>query len=121
MAAGGQGAPLAPLFHAALAGEERPLGVLNLGGIGNLTWLGADDAILAFDTGPASGLIVHGDADRIVPKEDTVKLVERLQAQKGITIDYENMKGANHFFEKDMDSLDKTVGKYLDRRIAEIG
>lgn len=70
---------------------------------------------------PASGLIVHGDADRIVPKEDTVKLVERLQAQKGITIDYENMKGDNHFFEKDMDSLDKTVGKYLDRRIAEIG
>ena len=70
---------------------------------------------------PASGLIVQGDADRIVPKEDTVKLVERLQAQKGITIDYENMKGANHFFEKDMDSLDKTVGKYLDRRIAEIG
>ena len=70
---------------------------------------------------PASGLIVHGDADRIVPKEDTVKLVERLQAQKGITIDYENMKGANHFFEKDMDSLDKTVSKYLDRRIAEIG
>ena len=70
---------------------------------------------------PASGLIVHGDADRIVPKEDTVKLVERLQAQKGITIDYENMKGANHFFEKDMNSLDKTVGKYLDRRIAEIG
>ena len=70
---------------------------------------------------PASGLIVHGDADRIVPKEDTVKLVERLQAQKGITIDYENMKGANHFFEKDLEPLDKTVGKYLDRRIAEIG
>ena len=57
MAAGGQGAPLAPLFHAALAGEERPLGVLNLGGIGNLTWLGADDAILAFDTGPANALL----------------------------------------------------------------
>ena len=57
MAAGGQGAPLAPLFHAALAGEERPLCVLNLGGIGNLTWLGADDAILAFDTGPADALL----------------------------------------------------------------
>ena len=57
MAAGGQGAPLAPLFHAALAGPERPLGVLNLGGVGNLTWLGADDAILAFDTGPANALL----------------------------------------------------------------
>ena len=57
MAAGGQGAPLAPLFHAALAGEDRPLGVLNLGGIGNLTWLGADDSMLAFDTGPANALL----------------------------------------------------------------
>ena len=31
--------------------------MLNLGGIGNLTWLGADDAILAFDTGPANALL----------------------------------------------------------------
>ncbi len=57
MAAGGQGAPLAPLYHAALAGPERPLCVLNLGGVGNLTWLGADDSILAFDTGPANALL----------------------------------------------------------------
>ena len=70
---------------------------------------------------PASGLIVHGDADRIVPKDDIEKLVERLQAQRGITIDYENMKGANHFFENDLEPLDNTVGIYLDRRIAEIG
>lgn len=57
MAAGGQGAPLAPLYHAALAGPARPQAVLNLGGIGNLTWLGNDDAMLAFDTGPANALI----------------------------------------------------------------
>lgn len=57
MAAGGQGAPLAPLYHAALAGPARPQAVVNLGGIGNLTWLGEDDAILAFDTGPANALI----------------------------------------------------------------
>jgi len=57
MAGGGQGAPLAPLYHAPLAGSDRPLAVLNLGGVGNLTWLGADDAILAFDTGPANALL----------------------------------------------------------------
>jgi anhydro-N-acetylmuramic acid kinase len=57
MAAGGQGAPLAPLYHAALASDARPLAVLNLGGVGNLTWLGADDAMLAFDTGPANALL----------------------------------------------------------------
>lgn len=57
VAAGGQGAPLAPLYHAALAGPARPQAVLNLGGVGNLTWLGDNDAILAFDTGPANALI----------------------------------------------------------------
>jgi len=58
VAAGGEGAPLAPLFHAALARAlERPLAVLNLGGVGNVTWLGADDRLLAFDTGPGNALI----------------------------------------------------------------
>ena len=58
VAEGGQGAPLAPLFHAALlAGAERPVAALNLGGVANVTWLGEDDAILAFDTGPANALL----------------------------------------------------------------
>jgi anhydro-N-acetylmuramic acid kinase len=56
VAAGGEGAPLAPLFHAALArGLARPLAVLNLGGVGNVTWIGDD--LLAFDTGPANALL----------------------------------------------------------------
>ena len=59
VAAGGEGAPLAPLYHRALAGAlSRPLAVLNLGGVGNVTWLGAgEDEILAFDTGPGNALI----------------------------------------------------------------
>src|SRR3954468_5144538 len=59
VAAGGQGAPLAPLYHAALAPPlEKPLAVLNLGGVGNLTWIGdGPDQILAFDTGPGNALI----------------------------------------------------------------
>jgi len=57
VAAGGQGAPFAPLYHAALAETlEKPLVVLNWGGVGNVTWL--DGArVLAFDTGPASAMI----------------------------------------------------------------
>jgi anhydro-N-acetylmuramic acid kinase len=55
--AGGQGAPLAPLYHAALVSElPKPLVVLNLGGVGNITYVGEAD-ILAFDTGPASALM----------------------------------------------------------------
>jgi anhydro-N-acetylmuramic acid kinase len=60
MAAGGQGAPLAPIYHAVLAagaGLERPLGVLNLGGVANLTLIGSDGSLTAFDTGPGNGLI----------------------------------------------------------------
>ncbi|MCW5723800.1 MAG: anhydro-N-acetylmuramic acid kinase [Maricaulaceae bacterium] len=60
MAAGGQGAPLAPLYHAALArmsGIEGPLAVLNLGGVANVTWIAPGAEPSAFDTGPASGLI----------------------------------------------------------------
>ncbi len=56
VASGGQGAPLAPVFHAALVREEvLPLVVLNIGGVANLTYIGADGALLACDTGPGNG------------------------------------------------------------------
>src|SRR5581483_6728328 len=51
--------PLAPLYHAALAARlEKPLAVLNLGGVGNVTWIGpGPEEILAFDTGPGNALL----------------------------------------------------------------
>ena len=58
VAAGGQGAPLVPVYHRALAaGLPKPLAVVNIGGVANVTWIGADDALLAFDTGPGNALI----------------------------------------------------------------
>jgi anhydro-N-acetylmuramic acid kinase len=68
VAAGGQGAPLMPVYHRALAaGLEKPVAILNLGGVANITAIGSDGALTAFDTGMASGLIdnwmqAHGDA-----------------------------------------------------------
>jgi anhydro-N-acetylmuramic acid kinase len=57
VAEGGQGAPFVPLYHQALAaGLERPLIVLNIGGVSNVTWIG-DDKILACDTGPGNALL----------------------------------------------------------------
>jgi anhydro-N-acetylmuramic acid kinase len=54
--AGGQGAPLAPVYHAALARDvAKPLAVLNIGGVANVTWIGADGELVAFDTGPGNG------------------------------------------------------------------
>ena len=63
VASGGEGAPLVPVYHRALARNlERPLAVLNLGGVGNVTWIGPDEignggTLLAFDTGPGNALL----------------------------------------------------------------
>ncbi len=58
VAAGGQGAPLAPFFHRAVfAREGQSVGVLNLGGISNLSVLRADGSMLGFDSGPANALM----------------------------------------------------------------
>jgi anhydro-N-acetylmuramic acid kinase len=56
VAAGGEGAPLAPIYHAALAAKlAKPLAVLNIGGVANITWIGQDGTLLACDTGPGNG------------------------------------------------------------------
>ncbi|GAC1602587.1 MAG: anhydro-N-acetylmuramic acid kinase [Ramlibacter sp.] len=58
VAAGGQGAPLAPFFHQSLfARPGESVGVLNLGGISNLTLLRADGSMLGFDCGPGNALM----------------------------------------------------------------
>jgi anhydro-N-acetylmuramic acid kinase len=59
VAAGGQGAPLVPVFHRALAGalaRAHPIAVLNLGGVANITCIDGD-TVVAFDTGPGNALI----------------------------------------------------------------
>jgi anhydro-N-acetylmuramic acid kinase len=58
VAAGGEGAPLVPIFHAGLAADlPKPLAVLNIGGVANVTFLGSDGAIAACDTGPGNALL----------------------------------------------------------------
>ena len=58
--AGGQGAPLVPAFHRALAeasGFAGALGILNIGGVANATLIGSGGGLLAFDTGPGNALM----------------------------------------------------------------
>jgi len=59
VAAGGEGAPLVPVYHRALvAALPKPLAVLNIGGVANVTWIGAGEAdLVAFDTGPGNAPI----------------------------------------------------------------
>ncbi|MYZ47192.1 anhydro-N-acetylmuramic acid kinase [Propylenella binzhouense] len=60
VAAGGQGAPLVPVFHRALvarSGLAGPVVVANIGGVSNVTFVGGDGTLLAFDAGPGNALI----------------------------------------------------------------
>ncbi len=60
MAHGGQGAPLVPVYHQALvrgAGLKLPVAVVNIGGVANVTWIGAGGEMLAFDTGPGNAML----------------------------------------------------------------
>ncbi len=60
MTVGGQGAPLVPIYHQALAekiASDLPVVFVNIGGISNITYVGADGELLAFDTGPGNALI----------------------------------------------------------------
>jgi anhydro-N-acetylmuramic acid kinase len=63
VANGGQGAPLAPIYHRAMAATLRArvgdgaVAVLNIGGVANVTFVGPDGGLLAFDTGPGNALI----------------------------------------------------------------
>ncbi len=74
VAAGGEGAPLAPLYHQALARDfDRPVAILNIGGVANVTWIGEvgigevgigevgidtdEEGLIAFDTGPGNAML----------------------------------------------------------------
>jgi hypothetical protein len=68
---------------------------------------------------PSSGLFVHGEKDAVVPLRDVDLLVEKLKAQRGITIDRTVIPGANHFFENHVDELITEVSGYLDKRLGK--
>ena len=68
---------------------------------------------------PSSGLFLHAGQDEIVTEDSVKKLVEKLRAQRGIDIDYERIPGATHTFATHLDQMNKSVERYLDRRMAE--
>lgn len=67
---------------------------------------------------PSSGLIVQGLADEVVAHGAVQKLVDKLKTQKHITITYETVPGANHFFANEMTDLMSVIDTYLDMRLA---
>lgn len=96
---GGEGAPLAPIYHHIVARSsdvDYPVAMLNLGGVGNITWIGGPDAanMLAFDTGPANALLddlVRKNTDLPFDKGGEISAkgtVDQVLVQKWLNNDY---------------------------------
>ena len=62
---------------------------------------------------PASGLIIQGDRDQLVPMESVQKLVHKLMHQRDIQIDHRIIEGADHFFAGQLEELGAIVESYL--------
>ena len=69
---------------------------------------------------PASGLIVHGEDDTVSPPDSVVKLVNKLSQQRGITIDYNCLEHADHYFNDHIEELEEICEAYLDKRLKPV-
>ncbi len=63
---------------------------------------------------PCSGLMIAGESDTIVPQQEINKLVEKLNAQKGIQVDYKTIPNADHIFINQTEQIDQTINNYVE-------
>ena len=66
---------------------------------------------------PSSGLIIQGTEDKIVQEEIVTELVEKLNKQNSINIDYKKINGADHFYSKSLDDIHNKIKKYIKKNI----
>ena len=69
---------------------------------------------------PASGLMLHGSRDDVVPPEAAEKLAKKLAHQRNVTIEYKVISGADHFFAEHMAELAQAIDDYLDKTLTAI-
>ena len=69
---------------------------------------------------PTSGLVLQGSRDDVVDELSVADFVDKIQLQKGISLDYRVMEGANHFFTEHQEELIDECGEYLDKRLGII-
>lgn len=70
---------------------------------------------------PSSGLFLQGAQDDLVPEASVGRLVEKLNAQKGISIDYRLDPHAGHYFENQMEQVESHIQDYVRKRFADDG
>ncbi len=68
---------------------------------------------------PASGLVIHGTADDVIPQNSVDKLCAKLSSQKNITIDYRVVDGCDHFYQSHIQDLIVNVDDYLETALGE--
>jgi anhydro-N-acetylmuramic acid kinase len=125
IAAGGQGAPLVPVYHAALSkGLDMPVAVINIGGVANVTWINGDD-ILAFDTGPGNALINDWVSRYTSHMYDTGgAMAMQGQVHQGIINDYLSLPYFSELPPKSLDrnyfTLDAVEGLSLNDGVATL-
>lgn len=66
---------------------------------------------------PSSGVVIHGEADKVCPPDDTRIMVDRTRTQKGRKVEFQVIPGADHFFETHMDQMIGAADAYLMRRL----
>ncbi len=69
---------------------------------------------------PASGLVINGSQDQVVPPDEVERVVTKIRTQKDITVDHQVLDGANHFFDGHLDDLERRCADYLDMRLPHI-
>ncbi|HNR76258.1 MAG TPA: alpha/beta hydrolase [Parvularculaceae bacterium] len=67
---------------------------------------------------PSSGLVIHGEMDKVCPPDETRIMVERTRTQKGRKVEFQVIPGADHFFEDHMDAMIGAADAYLGKRLA---
>ena len=67
---------------------------------------------------PNSGLIVHAERDTEVTSESVKMLVAKLRNQRRISIEYETIPEADHFFSKGLEELESVIDQYIDKRLS---
>ncbi|MEM6438672.1 MAG: alpha/beta hydrolase [Pseudomonadota bacterium] len=70
---------------------------------------------------PSSGIIVNGEVDRIAPPAEVLKLVEKLQAQRGIVITHHTVPAAGHLFDTKLEELTDLIEGYVHGRLISDG
>tara|TARA_B100001245_G_C22809769_1_gene389969 strand:- start:21 stop:677 length:657 start_codon:yes stop_codon:yes gene_type:complete len=67
---------------------------------------------------PSSGMVVYGKNDELVPNEYLINLKKKLDSQKGIKVQFNEIIGANHFFENKEPQLNKILDQYIKQEVA---